>query len=399
MTPRIRTLIAVGVAVLVPALSGTVLAQQPADSARLHAEIAALKAELTAYQDQLDSQMTALREATRQVQAGTNRFVVTGYGVAGYTSIRDGSSEFSSKFSPILLWQLNDRLLFQGETEFEMEEELEVGIEYAQVSVLATDFLSLGAGKFLTPFTIFAQRLHAAWINKLPSAPLAFNPHGGLVPAAGVGAYARGGFPVGLARGSYAVYAMNAPLLVTDGHHAGEIEAIDASDERTYGARVGLFMLRQGVEVGYSYMTADVVSLHGVDVSIARQIPRFGNLDARLEGVVSDAEDGPYPAEMEGEEDRFYDDNRRVGGYAQLGYRPSLARSRVMRNVELVGRYDVLNRPDWRDGARGNDTKAYSVGLNYWVTPSMLLKMAWQRADNTQRADATTYLLQLATGF
>lgn len=398
MKARIRAHIFGGLA-LVPLLGGAAQAQDPTQAERLRAEIATLRAELETYQDQLDSQMTALGDSARLSRAGTNRFVITGYGVAAYTAERDGASIFTSEVAPILLWQLNERLLFSAETEFEMGEELETNVEYAHVSFLATDFLNLGAGKFLTPFAIFSQRLHPAWINKLPNAPLAFG-HDGIVPGSGVGGYARGGFAVGLARVSYAVYGINAPLLMTEGHDAGQIEGVDESEERAYGARAGVLLLRSGLEVGYSYQTSDVVIMRGLDVSLSRRIaPLRGNLDARFEGVISQADAGPFPGELPEDPERSLVRNRREGGYAQLAYRPSLARSRFVRNLELVGRYEWMDRPDWTDGERGNDTERYTAGVVYALTPSMQIKLALQRAVNTIENDTRSFLFQVATGF
>lgn len=384
---------------LLPLFAGTVRAQDTTETKRLKAEIAALRAELTQYQDEVDSQMTTLRDSARFAQAGTNRFVITGYGVGAYTAVKDGPSNFTAEIAPILLWQLNERILFQAETEFEMAEELETNVEYAQVSYLATDFLSLGAGKFLTPFNIFSQRLHPAWINKLADAPLVFG-HDGLVPGSGVGAYIRGGIPIGPTRASYAFYGMNAPTVMTMGEDAGMIEPTDLSNDRAYGGRIGLFALRSGIEVGVSYQRSDAAKLKGVDASLSRQIvPLRGNVDARFEGVIFDGMNGPFQPDPTMMEDQFFVKNRRDGGYGQLAYRPSLVGSRVFRNVELAGRYEWVNRPDWQGGEVGNDTKRYTAGVNYWLTPSMQIKLGLQRATNTIGSNTKSLLFQTATGF
>jgi len=399
MTRVVRAAVAAGLAAL-PLLSGaaSVAAQDTTETRRLRAELAALREELSQFQDDVDARMTALRDSARFAQAGSNRFVVTGYGVGAFTAVRDGASTFSSAIAPILLWQLNDRVLFQAEPEFEMAEALETNVEYAHVSYLALDFLTLGAGKFLTPFNIFSQRLHPAWINKLPTAPLAFG-HGGIVPGSGVGAFARGGVPLGRTRLSYAFYGINAPELMTMGEAAGAIEATDAGEARAFGGRFGLFMLRAGLEVGVSSQTSDVAKLAGADVSLSRQLAALrGNLDLRLEGVISDAVDGPFAIDTT-MTDQFFVNNRREGGYGQLAYRPSLAESRVLRNIELVGRYEWLDRPDWRGGEMGNDTKRYAAGVNVWLTSSMQIKLGVQRTINTIGGNSRALLFQTATGF
>ena len=374
-------------------------AQDTTEAGRIRAEIAALRDKLEASQEEFDSSLAALRDSIRVSRPGTTRFLLTGYAVGEYRTERNGPSIYTAQVSPILLWQLNERILFAAEPEFEAGEVLKVGLEYAHVSVLAADFMSLGIGKFITPFAMFNQRLHPAWINKLPDSPLAFG-HGGIAPGSAVGAYARGGVPAGLTRLSYAIYAVNAPELMKEGEDAGMVEPADASDQRAFGGRVGLFLMPAGVELGYSFQTSDVVDLHGVDLTLSRLFPALGGrVDVRFEGVLSKAAKGPFQGEMPDGPDRFLVNNRRTGGYGQIAYRPSLAGSRVARGLEFVGRYDWMNRPDWEGGPSGNDTRRYTTGASYALTPSMMMKVAFQRDVNTAAADRRSVVFQVATGF
>lgn len=375
-------------------------AQDTTEAGRLRAEIAALRERLEATQEEFDSSLAALNDSMRVSRPGTTRFLVSGYAVGEYRTVRNGPSVFTTAVSPILLWQLSERILFAAEPEFEAGETLEIELEYAHVSVLAADFMSLGIGKFITPFTIFNERLHPAWINKLPGSPLPFG-HGGIAPGSAVGAYARGGIPAGITRLSYALYAVNAPELMMDGEEAGEVEPADASEQRAFGGRVGLFVMPAGVELGYSYQTSDVVDVHGVDFTLSKQSAALsGRVDVRIEGVLSEAPAvGPFPGEMPGDPDRSLVNNRRTGGYAQIAYRPSLAGSRVARNLEFVGRYDGMDRPDWVGGPSGNDTRRMTLGVSYALTPSMAMKLAFQRTANSVGNDTRSVVFQVATGF
>lgn len=381
----------------VPLLAGTVAAQvvPREEHERLKAEVAALKAELEQYLDLLDTD----RDSLRQVTPGTTRFVVTGYAFTRYTSTRNGTSTFATEFSPIVLAQLNDRILFSAEPEFEVGDELEIALEYAHLSYMVTDFMTVGGGKFIAPFTLFNPRLHAAWINKLPTKPLAFA-HGGLAPGSGVGAYVRGGLLLGTARASYAIYAINAPELLTSGHHAGEVEAVDASTERAYGGRAGLFLLPAGIELGYSLQTSDAATLHGVDLSLTRVVePLAGSVDARVEAVLTQSKEGPFLDEDDPDEEMWLIDNQRNGGYGQLAYRPSLAHSSILRDLEGVVRFDWLDRPDWRGGPIGNDTNVYSFGLRYLIRPSLQVKAAFQHTNHTRQPNTDQVVFQAAVGF
>lgn len=104
----------------------------------------------------------------------TNQVVISGYGTVGYQYGTQGENEnaFTASINPILLFQFLDRILFEIELEFELEEGItETGLEYAQVDFLLNDNLTLVGGKFLVPFGIFGTRLHPTWINKFPTSP------------------------------------------------------------------------------------------------------------------------------------------------------------------------------------------------------------------------------------
>ena len=140
--------------------------------------------------------------------------------------------------------------------------ETEVGLEYAQISYLLNDYVTLGAGKFLSPFGVFRERLHPAWINKLPDAPLPFG-HGGLGPTSELGFEVRGGIPVGPTKMNYTVYVSNGPRLITDeDHEAGLLSSSnfeDVDDNKAIGGRIGFLPIPE-LELGYSMQYAEVAS-------------------------------------------------------------------------------------------------------------------------------------------
>lgn len=102
----------------------------------------------------------------------THAYVVSGYGTAGAMKIENATSSFFASVSPIFLFQFSDRVLFESELEFELEEgATKTGLEYANIRVLPTDYVTITAGKFLLPFGVFIQRLHPTWINRFTSSP------------------------------------------------------------------------------------------------------------------------------------------------------------------------------------------------------------------------------------
>lgn len=404
MMRRMKVVLTAASALLaLTAAGGGAQTQQGASRDTSHAAgttLAGLRAELEAYEDQMDSVVNVLRDSLRFAQAGTNRFVLAGYGHGEFVKWRNGTSTFTNAVSPILIWQLTDRVLFQEETEFEMGEELETNVEYANVSYLATDWLSVGAGKILTPFNAFVQRLHPAWINKTPDMPLTNADESGLIPEQSLGAFASGGFPVGTARASYSLYAVNAPAVATMGESAGQIMMTDANTAKAYGGRVGLFLLPAALDLGLSYQTSSAAKLQGADIGFSRSVvPLGGNLDVRAEGVIFDGVNGPFQPDTAATGDQYFVNNHRVSGYGQVAYRPSLARGPVARNLEGVARYDFLNAPDWRDGAPGNHAQRFTAGVNCWVRSSMVFKLAYEKTTNTTMVNTQAVVFQVATGF
>jgi hypothetical protein len=370
------------------------------------------------YLQYIETELGVVKELAMASQTGSTRFLVAGFATAGYTDRGGTNSSFSAGFNPIFLWELNDRLLFEGELELELVsteagDETETSLDYAHASYLVNDYVTVGAGKFLTPFGIFSERLHPTWINKMPDAPLAFS-HDGLAPMSSTGVYIRGGVPVGeTMKGNYAFYLSNGPKLKTGVAEPDEAGFLafsnyqDSDNNKAIGGRVGFLPIPE-LEVGYSFQYAKVqpddftevdVALHAVDVSYVRDSESLGGvIDARFEWVWSDVDDATYDADgsLGFGPTRF--NNSRDGGYAQIAYRPSRSGNKVIKKLEGVVRYDWLNNPN--DAPESFDEQRYTFGLNYWLTPSTVLKTAYQMDNKDSGAsDDDAFLVQAAIGF
>jgi len=183
---------------------------------------------------------------------GTTRFLIAGYGEATFEAQNHNISSFEASFNPIFLWELAPKLLFESQIELQLSDSgTDVGLEYAQITYLLNDYITLGAGAMLAPSNIFVERFQALWINKLPDRPLAV--YDGFLPETIVGAEIRGGFPIGPTRANYAFYVSNGPALTTnDPGGVGELNFsnfTDNNDNKAVGGRVG-FLPVPGVEVG-----------------------------------------------------------------------------------------------------------------------------------------------------
>jgi len=356
--------------------------------------------------DELQDQVQSLRRQLDAARPGTTGFLVTGWAASGYTDSEDATSSFNGGFNPILLWRLSDRVFFEGAPEIELEDgETEVALEFANFSYLVNRNLTVSAGLFLTPIGLYVERLHPAWINKLPDAPLAFG-HDGLVPNSVLGVQFRGGFAAGRSKFNYAVYAGNGPTLVTpeeDEEEAGMLSFdnfTDNNDNKAVGGRFG-FLPIPNLELGAAIMRARVgekgtefedvdATLSAFDLTWVRSSEALrGTLDLRAEWIrskVDEAQDLEFA-------------NEREGGYLQLAYRPSVG-SKFTRSLEGAVRFDWLDLPE---GAPENmDTDRWTLGVNYWINASTAFKLAYQtlertEMDETERANA--FLVQFAVGF
>ena len=172
------------------------------DLAALRAELEQAKAQAPAADVQaLREETVALRQAAQRAEKSADEWKNTtsvthlaGYASADYVSPENGSAAFVANFNPMFHFQYNDRILWEAELEFQVEEDgnTEIGLEYSTIDVFINDNLVFLAGKFLSPIGNFRQNTHPSWINKLPSAPPGFG-HDGAAPRAEVGIQLRGG--------------------------------------------------------------------------------------------------------------------------------------------------------------------------------------------------------------
>jgi hypothetical protein len=365
---------------------------------------------------ELRDELAKVKEIAESSAPGTTKFLLTGYAFAGFEKRHGEPSTFTAGLAPIFLWELSDKLFFEGELELGLNDtETEVNLEYAQLTYLLNDYITVGAGKFLTPFDQFPARLHPPWINKLPDFPLVFNEDEGLVPFSQVGAQVLGAIPIGPTKLLYAVYVSNGPRLNIDADSAGSLQFDNFTDidhDKALGGRVGFLPLAE-LEIGYSIEYArmkatdasadhaDLV-LQGVDMSYIHDFDWIkGRIDARAEWVWSKVSNLTYDPDGSLGFGPLKFNNWRTGGYAQLAYRPSKIKLPIIDKLELVARYDRIDEPNEAPGAF--DERRWTFGLNYWLGPSTVIKAAFETghrsSSDDQDEDVTAYLLQAAMGF
>ena len=357
---------------------------------------------------ELQAEIDDLKGKARESFPGTTKFLLAGYGSAGFTALHGHDAVFTASFNPILIWKITDRLIFDGELELELEgSDTNVKLEMAQTSYILNDYMTIGVGKFLNPTNYFVEYQHMSWANKLPDKPLAV--YDGLTPETMVGAQLRGAIPIGSMVLNYAAFISNAPSLVIDGDPATvgtlNYDNFDNTDGHiAFGGRISFIPIPQ-IEIGYGIEHSTVgprnqsvnLNIQSVDLNIVDDSALLLGLIAfRAQWVWSDVGSFTYDADGSQGFGPLNFSNRRDGGYAQLSYRPTHV-DNLWKDIEGVVRYDKLRQHNVPEGI---DEQRWTAGLDYWLTPSTVLKLAyqWDSKSNGQ-PNASGFLLQVATGF
>ena len=324
---------------------------------------------------------------------------LAGYASADYIDPAGEPGFFTANFNPMFHYMYRDRILWESELEFEVNEngETEVGLEYSTIDLFLTDSLMIMAGKFLVPLGQFRQNIHPSWINKLPSVPVGFG-HDGAAPSADVGLQLRGGIAVGDdARLGYAAFVGNGPTLeVEDGEIHGigtEGVASNKNNENVFGGRVNFIPLPR-LELGLSAATgkASIAESDGEEVENdpARSYDvfgfdasyQFGNVDLRGEFIQQKIGSQPTSLVTEGGTWKTW--------YAQGTYRFGDAR------WEAVARYGDYSSPHPEQSQ-----EQFAIGINHLIAPHAILKLGYEFNDGLsgELTDADRLLFQIAYGF
>jgi hypothetical protein len=335
---------------------------------------------------------------------GKSKFMMRGYYHTGFENVTSGD-ESDSKFNsgniaPILMYKQSDKLFFESEFEGEFEDgEFHWTIEYADVSYVLNDYVTVRAGKFILPFGTFMEKLHPAWINRLATRPLGFG-HDGIAPSSDVGVELRGAFYTGSVKLNYQAYVVNGPRLKTGTEEPEEAGMLmfgmgafgDNNNDKAFGGRLGISpFTNSSLEIGFSGLTSKVgdkddiyedvsANLYALDLSYVKNLNFIKSvLDIKGQYNYSQVGDANYavPDDTLG---LYYDfNNVSTAYYAQVSVRPSMSGNNFLRKLELVGRYSVMETPEgslWES----NPTQT-AIGLNYWLDWRTVLKFGYQTTD------------------
>lgn len=330
----------------------------------------------------------------------TNEFVMSGYGTVGY-AVRpqgDHQNEFTSALNPILLFQFQDRVLFEAELEFELQEGVtETGLEYGQVDFILNDNVTLVGGKFLLPFGVFGERLHPTWVNKFPTAPPLYGHHVSAFGAApllpilsDLGVMARGTATPGPLNLTLNAYVTQGPSL-EGAIVPGEVPELgfpassgDVNTDKMWGGRIDI-TLPPWFEVNVSYMNGDYDDQNVLDLTGWNLAGEFHARDFELRGEY-------LQTRQEIETTTGFPTFKRDGFYAQAAYR--------------VGAFEPLFR--WTqafDGTIDGTTQTEGAwqagfGLDYWFNPSISVMAGFElNREDGPELDNDRFVAHVAYGF
>jgi hypothetical protein len=171
-------------------------------------------------------------------------------GSAGFfASGNGGERELIPVVMPVVLAPLGDRWLVEARGEFKGDFEKPAGsgsfggsvekeLDYAQIDFIANAKVTITAGRFLTPFGSYNERLYPIWIRSLQPVPTIFPIGSG----SSNGVMLRGGFPAN------PNINLNYALYFSTNSNIHKLES-----NRLAGARVGIFFPHQRLEIGASF--------------------------------------------------------------------------------------------------------------------------------------------------
>ena len=276
--------------------------------------------------------------------------ILTG-NVGTFSFVTGGHNLIDTQINPVLLVPLGDRWLIESRAEFEGQFQrppdggpyggpVTKHVDYAQLDYIANRYVTITAGRFLTPFGIFNERLYPVWIRFLQPDPLILP----LRTAPSDGAMVRGGFSVNpQANMNYALYVSATSI---------GIGSVDS--ERHVGGRMGFFFPGPRLEVGGSWQrTLQDYRKNSFGFHLGWQSTK-APLSIRAE----------YAQAFEGS-----------GYWAEGAYRLSQAHfwHKAMRRTELVARGQqffvgaIGANADANLGLPGAETREADFGINYFL--------------------------------
>jgi hypothetical protein len=294
-----------------------------------------------------------------------------GAGFLGAT--KGGANSFQPVIAPVLAIPLGEKWLIESRADLRGFVSRESGttgpyegqffgtLEYLQLDYNANSHLTITAGRFLTPFGLFTERLSPIWITKFQDAPI-------ITPIGTGGAY-NNGFMLRGALVSNSSYVIN---------YAAYFSALSTVEnlgsQRGAGGRVGLFLPGTRLEIGTSY--------------------RRTLQDRHLNSFGMDFSWSPYRVPLALKSEWGHSPSG-YGYWIQAAYRLSQlgGENSALGRLEPVFRMQQFVRSEAiaGDSLPSVDAQRPEFGLNYYLPYEVRLNASYGRALFSQSTDANIW--------
>ena len=294
-------------------------------------------------------------------------------GGAGFlSSTQGGTNVLQPVLAPVLVVPLGDRWLIESRADLRIvdfqqgpggnyQNESFATLEYLQLDFNANSHLTITAGRFLTPFNIYNERISPIWISKLQDAPY--------VAAIGTGEGYSDGIMLRGALVATSRYAIN-----YEAYFSALSTVNKLTSERGTGGRVSVFVPSTRLELGASYRK----TLQGTR--------------SNAEGVDLTWEPYQAPIQLRGE---WAHSASGFGYWIQASYRLSQMRSEssTLGRLEPVFRMQQFFRsePIANDSLPTTNAQQPTFGLNYYLPHEVRLNASYGRQFLAHATDTNVW--------
>lgn len=370
-----------------------------------------------------DSTQTELNKKILSDAPGNTKFLLTGAGWFGFSANHKEDVKFnfnSYGFSPVFLWKISDKLFFESEVEINNGE---FELEFAKLSYSLNEYMTIGAGRMLSPFGAYGERWEPTFVERFPNEHIrADEPYlpGGthLDWGAIMGVDVRGGIPLGNAKMNYSLFISNGPSLISDGDEAGMIDYENLDDNNSnkeIGGRIGLLPIsNSSLEIGISAKHGKAGNVTDVtyknigatafafDWNYVKAISSIKSIiGIRGQYNTVNVDKANY---LDDSGSPYTFDNTMKNYYAQFSFRPALADNKCLKNFELLYRYNSLTAPKdakWgpKDAAgEGGSVTRSDIGLAYWLSWKTGVRMAYEITTMPDKTKNKEFLVRFVMG-
>jgi hypothetical protein len=372
-------------------IQAATLEARSVQAARRDQELATAVDGLREHQDALERYGPWLPSFLKELflPSGTNESPLSIYGqfLMNYTQINEKAGQFSTPdFAPYFLLKLNEQFFLEANIDIS---NAGVAVSEAQVDWIVCDWLTIVAGRYITPIGFFNERLNHEWINRLPDVPIMFQQAAPLIDTDGIqfrGSTYLGCTPVKLEYSLYGGNGFQFATAPTTFSAVADLNGLtgmpDEVDAKALGGRIGIWVPCIGFQAGvsayyqneYSPSLPSDIRLYDFDLNY-----RKGNWDARFE----------YAQLYQQARAFIGNDIVRTGLYAQVAYRPYDCPCRHLSKLEIALRYSMarfrgIDQTMLDPTAFGSpllfpvDRDQWTFGLSYYFYPSMALRFAYE---------------------